>query len=153
MIEPLPRQAVHGSENPKAPWLRLITPAPLQFGHTFGLVPGRAPLPWQLVHGAGLVNRNGIATPWAASRNESSISVSRSLPRRGRLARGEPARPNRPPNRSPMFAPPVWPAASNRSFRLNSTPSPNRPAPYPLANRRPNPPPANRRRVSSYSLR
>ena len=88
MIEPLPRHSVHGSENPNAPWLRLMTPAPLQFGHTFGLVPGRAPLPWQLVHGAGLVSRSGIATPLVASRNDSSVSVSRSLPRRGRLGRG-----------------------------------------------------------------
>ena len=39
----------------------------MQFGHTFGLVPGRAPLPWQFVHGAGLVSRNGIATPLVAS--------------------------------------------------------------------------------------
>jgi hypothetical protein len=45
MIDPLPRHSVHGSENPNAPWLRLTTPEPLQFGHTFGLVPGRAPLP------------------------------------------------------------------------------------------------------------
>ncbi len=40
----------------------------MQFGHTFGLVPGRAPLPWQFVHGAGLVSRSGIATPLVASR-------------------------------------------------------------------------------------
>jgi hypothetical protein len=45
MIDPLPRQSVHGSENPKAPWLLLITPEPLHVGHTFGLVPGLAPLP------------------------------------------------------------------------------------------------------------
>ena len=70
MIEPLPRQSVHGSENPNAPWLRLMTPEPLQFGHTFGLVPGRAPLPWQLVHGAGLVSRSGMVTPLVASRND-----------------------------------------------------------------------------------
>ncbi len=112
MIEPLPLHSVHGSENPNAPWLRLTTQAPLQFGHTLGLVPGRAPLPWQLVHGAGLVSRNGIATPLVASRNDSSVWVSRSLPRRGRLGRGEAPRPNSPPNRSPMLAPPVCPAAS-----------------------------------------
>jgi hypothetical protein len=45
MIEPLPLHSVQGSENPNAPWFLLITPAPLQFGHTLGLVPGRAPLP------------------------------------------------------------------------------------------------------------
>ncbi len=83
MIEPLPRHSVQGSENPNAPWLRLTTPEPLQFGQTFGLVPGRAPLPWQFVHGAGLVSRSGIATPLVASMNDSSVSVSRSLPRRG----------------------------------------------------------------------
>ena len=88
MIDPLPRQSVHGSEKPKAPWLRLITPAPLHVGQTLGLVPGRAPLPWQLVHGAGLVSRSGIATPLVASRKSSSVSVSKSLPRRGRLGRG-----------------------------------------------------------------
>src|SRR6478752_3503726 len=157
MIEPLPRHSVHGSENPNAPWLRLMTPEPLQFGHTFGLVPGRAPLPWQLVHGAGLVSRNGISTPLVASRKDSSVSVSRSLPRLGRLGRGCWApRPNSPP----MLAPPFWPAASNRSFRLNSTPSvpnppPKLPPPPPPPNRpRPKPPPlAKSLRVSSYSLR
>jgi hypothetical protein len=49
----------------------LITPDPLQLEHTFGLVPGRAPLPWQLVHGAGLVSRNGMATPLVASKKSS----------------------------------------------------------------------------------
>src|SRR6476659_4119758 len=160
MIEPLPRHSVHGSEKPNAPWLRLMTPAPLQLGHTFGLVPGRAPLPWQFVHGAGLVNRRGIATPRVASMNDSSVSVSRSLPRRGLLGRGCCApRPKSPPNRSPMLAPPVWPAASNRSFRLNSAPSepnpPTLPPPPPPPNRpRPKLPPlAKSLRVSSYSLR
>src|SRR5580693_6666748 len=159
MIDPLPRQSVHGSEKPKAPWLRLITPAPLHVGQTLGLVPGRAPLPWQLVHGAGLVSRNGIATPLVASRKSSSVSVSKSLPRRGRLGRGCAPRPNSPPNRSPMLLPPLRPAASNRSLRLNSAPSPPTPKPPakspppPPLKRRPNPPPAKSRRVSSYSLR
>src|SRR3954447_16023792 len=155
MIEPLPRHSVQGSENPNAPWLRLTTPEPLQVGQTFGLVPGRAPLPWQFVHGAGLVSRSGIATPLVASMNDSSVSVSRSLPRRGLVGRGCCApRPKRPPNRSPMFAPPVCPAASNRSFKLNSAPSPpNPPKLPPLYRPRPKPPPANSRRVSSYSLR
>src|SRR6476619_4121657 len=155
MIEPLPRHSVQGSENPNATWLRLTTPEPLQVGQTFGLVPGRAPLPWQFVHGAGLVSRNGIATPLVASMNDSSVSVSRSLPRRGLVGRGCCApRPKSPPNRSPMFAPPVCPAASNKSFRLNSAPSPpNPPKLPPLKRPRPNPPSANNRRVSSYSLR
>src|SRR4029078_5763689 len=122
MIEPLPRHSVHGSENPNAPWLRLTTPDPLQFGHTLGLVPGRAPLPWQFVHGAGLVSRSGIATPLVASRKDNSVSVSRSLPRRGRLGRGCAPRPNSPPKRSPMFAPPVLPAAPNKTLRLKLTP-------------------------------
>src|ERR1700757_308519 len=155
MIEPLPRQSVHGSEKPNAPWLRLITPEPLHVGHTFGLVPGCAPLPWQLVHGAGLVSRSGIATPLAASTKSSWVSVSRSFPRRGRLGRAPEPRPNNPPNRSPMLVPPLRPAASKRSFRLNSAPSPpTSNPPKPPSNRGPpNPPPARSRRVSSYSLR
>src|ERR1700751_515108 len=155
MIEPLPRQSVHGSEKPNAPFLRLIPPDPLQVGPTFGLVPGCAPLPWQLVHGDGLVSRSGIATPLAASTKSSWVSVSRSLPRRGRLGRAPAPRPNKPPNRSPMLVPPVRPAASNRSLRLNSAPSPpTSKLKPPLSNLRPpKPPPANRRRVSSYSLR
>src|ERR1700757_4735919 len=156
MIEPVPRHSVQGSENPNAPWLRLMTPEPLHVLHTFGLVPGRAPLPWQLVHGAGRVSRSGIATPLVASRKLSSVSVSRSLPRRGRLGRGDAPRPNSPPNRSPMFAPPVWLAESDMSFKLNSVPSPPMPKPPKLPpenRRRPKPPSANSRRVSSYSLR
>src|SRR6202035_1724113 len=156
MIEPLPRHSVQGSEKPNAPWLLLITPEPLQVAHTLGLVPGRAPLPWQLVHGAGLVSRSGIATPLAASTKSSSVSVSRSLPRRGRLGRALAPRPNKPPKRSPILLPPLRPAASNKSVRLNSAPSPPTPKPLkPLvSNRRPpRPPPANSRRVSSYSLR
>src|SRR4029079_6438504 len=108
MTDPLPRHSVQGSENPNAPWLRLTTPEQWQVGQTFGLVPGRAPLPWQFVHGAGLVSRSGVATPLVASMNDSSVSVSRSLPRRALVGRGCCApRPKRPPNRSPMFAPPV----------------------------------------------
>ena len=52
MIEPVPRQSSHGSLNPNAPWLRLTIPVPLQCGQTRGLVPGFAPLPWQVVHDA-----------------------------------------------------------------------------------------------------
>ena len=63
MIEPVPRQSSHGSLNPNAPWLRLTMPEPLQRGHTRGLVPGLAPLPWQVVHGDGLVSRSGTVTP------------------------------------------------------------------------------------------
>src|ERR1700712_4130559 len=124
MIEPLPRHSVQGSENPNAPWLRLTTPAPLQLGHTFGLVPGRAPLPWQLVQGAGLVSRSGIATPLVASRKSSSVSVSKSLPRRGRLGLGCAPRPNNPPNRSPMLLPPLPPARCERVVGLDPSPVP-----------------------------
>src|SRR4051794_26161891 len=128
MMEPLPRHSVHGSEKPKAPWLRLMTPAPLQFGHTLGLVPGRAPLPWQLVHGAGLVSRSGIATPLVASRNDSSVSVSRSLPRRGRLGRGcFGPRPDKPPHRAPRFAPPPFGGAADRAARVKLPPQPPKP--------------------------
>src|ERR1700687_1368976 len=119
-----------------------MTPAPLQVGHTFGLVARRAPLPWQLVHGAGLVSRHGIATPFVASRKSSWGAVSRSWPRRGREGRAAAPRPTNPPNRSPILLPPVWPAASNRSFRLNSAPSPPvaKPPKLPPLNRRAEPP-------------
>ncbi len=45
IFDPVPWQSWQGSLNPKAPWLRLTTPAPLQVGQTRGLVPGFAPLP------------------------------------------------------------------------------------------------------------
>jgi hypothetical protein len=105
--------------DPNAPWLRLITPEPLQVAQTFGLVPGRAPPPWQLVHGAGLVSRSGMATPLVASRKSRSVSVSRSC--RGAADWARLRAPSEQPAEQvadvgPAVLPPAWP---NRSLRLN----------------------------------
>src|SRR3954465_13337660 len=112
--EPVPRQLRQGSENAKAPWLRLVTPAPLQTGQMCGLVPGLAPLPLQVGQVPGLCMRSGTVTPRTASSNESVASVSTSCPRAGpdaawlraRALPPPPALPKSPPNRSPSPPPP-----------------------------------------------
>ena len=42
---PEPLQFEHGWEIEKIPWLWDSIPRPLQTGHTFGVVPGLAPVP------------------------------------------------------------------------------------------------------------
>src|SRR4051812_11484682 len=81
--EPVPRQLRHGSEKAKAPWLRLVTPAPWQTGQVCGLVPGLAPLPWQVGQVPGLCMRSGAGTPRTASSEESGAPGSTACPRAG----------------------------------------------------------------------
>ena len=47
---PLPPQREHGRVIENTPWPWASTPRPLQTGQTFGAVPGRAPVPRQVVH-------------------------------------------------------------------------------------------------------
>src|SRR5919107_1626370 len=130
---PVPRQLRHGSEKANAPWLRLVTPAPLHTGQVCGLVPGRAPLPWQVGQVPGLCIRSGTVTPSTASSKARVASVSTSWPRAGpdaawlrlrALVPGPAAPPKRPPNRSPR--PPARPAPApaplSRSPKSNVVP-------------------------------
>src|SRR5438270_2815709 len=45
---PVPWQLEHGWAIEKIPWLSVSTPRPPHTGHTFGVVPGFAPVPWQV---------------------------------------------------------------------------------------------------------
>src|SRR4051794_12336581 len=65
----------------KTPWPWASTPRPLQTGQTLGDVPGRAPLPRQVVHAAWVATDTGTCAPSVACSNESVTAVSRSLPR------------------------------------------------------------------------
>jgi hypothetical protein len=76
--DPVPRQLRQGSEKANEPWLRLVSPAPWHTGQVCGEVPGRAPLPAQVVHVPGLCMRSGTVTPRTASSKESVASVSTS---------------------------------------------------------------------------
>src|SRR5215475_909281 len=147
MIWPVPRQSRHGSLNPNAPWLRLTNPLPPQVGHTYGLVPGRAPDPWQVWHVPGPESFNGSITPRTASSKPSVTSASTSCPRVGPTLRRRVVVPpvKSPPKMSP--SPPPVPALPMPPVPLKRSPTSN--VPSPLGN----PPPANSVRASSYSLR
>ena len=56
MIVPWPWQRGHGCDSANGPWLRATTPRPWHSGHTLGVVPGLAPLPWQVLAGVGLLD-------------------------------------------------------------------------------------------------
>src|SRR3712207_341488 len=73
---PLPWQVGHGSEKPNKPWLFEMTPAPPHCEHGTGLVPGLAPDPWHIEHGARPATRSVVVTPARASSNDSVRSVS-----------------------------------------------------------------------------
>src|SRR3954470_23871314 len=156
---PVPRQLRHGSENAKAPWLRLVTPAPWHTGQVCGEVPGRAPLPAQVGQVPGLCIRSGTVTPRTASSNDSVASVSTSWPRAGPdaawlRARALPAPPP-PPQKPPTSAPtppappppaPAWPSRSPRSNVLVPPPPGNPPPPGKPPGKPPARPPAPKSR-------
>ena len=111
MMTPAPPHARHGDENEKKPWLSSTTPRPPHCEHTFGCVPGLAPLPLQVLHCASLVRCSVVVRPLAAS-TKSSVSVaSTSAPRCGPAAADAPP-PRRPrlnicPSRSPKPSAPT----------------------------------------------
>ena len=105
MIVPEPPQVEHGWEIEKMPWLWLSIPRPPQAGHTFGEVPGFAPVPWQVGHGAevghGERHLRALDRLIEGQRRPRSRGRGRDLPRlrscappRRRAATGPP-----PPNR------------------------------------------------------
>ena len=154
---PRPRHSWHGSENAKLPRFLLSWPVPWQFGQTRGTVPALAPVPRQVGQGPSPASRRLTVTPSSASLNDSEVSVSTSVPRRGRFCavRAPPPRPpNTPPRMSPSPPPEPPPPAvppPNRSPRSKLKPPPPGPpgAPWPA----PRNPPPNSERASSYSLR
>src|SRR5947209_15927264 len=130
-IVPLPLHCGQARLNENGPWLSSTAPRPPHVGHTTGVVPGAAPLPWHVWHAISLVRLTVVVTPLTASRKDRCSSVSRSSPRRGptrwppRRPPVPPPPPKRLPNRSP--SPPMSP----RSSVLKVKPPPGAPAPKP----------------------
>src|SRR4051812_35240637 len=89
-------------------------PRPWQREHTVGEVPGFAPVPLHVGHGADSVTATGTCAPSMAWSNEMCTSVSRSRPRSGAL-------------RTP--GPPGPPPLPNRSERMSEKPPANPPLP------------------------
>ena len=58
----------------------MTIPEPWHLSHTFGTVPGLAPVPWQVVQASSLVIRSGRVAPSTACWNEMLASVSMSSP-------------------------------------------------------------------------
>ena len=143
MTVPPPPQRRHGDENENRPWLSSMTPRPPHCGHSFGVVPGRAPEPWHVEHCASLVRCSVVVMPRAASTKSSVSSACTSAPRRGPTP--DAAAPPRPP--APR-RPNIWPSRSPRPLALASSMlNVNPPGP-------PGPPPIGpSRRTSSYSAR
>src|SRR4051812_17242648 len=141
---PVPWQVVHGVENEKKPWLSSVTPRPPHVGHTWGVVPDLAPVPWHTEHAASDVSWRAVVTPWMASVNDSRSVATRSSPRRGPTPRpAAPAPPRAPrPKRLPRMSPRPSPA-----LNVND-PDPGPPGP-PLNGA----PIGPILRTSSYSLR
>ncbi len=144
---PLPWQLGHGWLKENRPWLSSTTPRPWQMGQVCGVVPGRAPLPWQVEQAASEVRYSVVLTPLTASAKDMLSSASRSPPRRGPTPLAAPPprrrpRPKRFPRRSPASPP----------SKVNEKPwSPPRGPPAPPG---PNMPPMGPSlRTSSYSLR
>ena len=80
MTVPAPLQRAHGRVIEKRPWPWDSTPRPWQTGHTIGSVPGSAPVPRQVGHGACVVTATGTCAPVTACAKEIETSVSRSRP-------------------------------------------------------------------------
>ena len=102
---PVPPHFWHGCEMENRPCDSASTPRPWQRLHTLGVVPGLAPVPWQVGQGADMDTLTGTCAPSMAWSNETWTSVSRSAPRSGREA--GPPRPAGPPppNRSERMSP------------------------------------------------
>ncbi len=81
---PEPPQREQGWEIENMPWPCVSIPRPSHFGHTFGVVPGFAPVPWQVEQIAWVATESGTCAPDTACSKEIETSVSRSRPRSGR---------------------------------------------------------------------
>ena len=105
MIVPCPWQRGHGCDMANGPWLRATMPRPWHSGQTLGVVPGFAPLPWQVSHVSALSTGTRTVTPFSESSNDTVTSACRSSPRSAALRRPRPAPPAAPPNRLPRMSP------------------------------------------------
>ena len=81
MMRPLPWQCGQVCWMLKKPWRRCTVPVPLQVVQVFALVPGLAPVPWQVSQASQLGMRICVSLPCAASSSEISIAYDRSAPR------------------------------------------------------------------------
>src|SRR4051794_2870150 len=101
MIAPLPPHMEQGCEIENRPWPWDSTPRPWQRGHTFGDVPGFAPVPWQVPHMEDVGTDSETCAPSTACWKLRRTSASRSRPRSGcGVARPPAVPPPRPePNR------------------------------------------------------
>src|SRR3954468_18652673 len=135
MIAPDPWQREHGCEieNSPCPWDSM--PRPWHFGHTFGDVPGLAPVPRQVGQVCVVATLSGICAPVIACSKLIATDDSRSLPRsaRGPLAAPPPAR--APPG--PPFSPPKrlermsWKPPKSAALKPPLGPLPEPPCPPP----------------------
>src|ERR687888_1569455 len=78
---PEPPQREHGREIENTPWPCDSTPRPWHTGQTIGEVPGRAPVPRQVLQAACVATDTGTCAPSTACSNDSETVVSRSRPR------------------------------------------------------------------------
>src|SRR5829696_5396105 len=106
---PVPWHWRHGWEIEKSPCDSASTPRPWQRLQTVGDVPGLAPVPRHVGHGAASGTVTETWPPSIACSKDTCTSVSRSRPRSGRGARPDAAPPKRSERMSPK--PPKPPPA------------------------------------------
>ena len=80
MTVPLPPQCEQGWEIENRPWLSASTPRPWHPGQISAVVPGLAPVPWQVGHGADVGTASGTCAPSIDCSKVMPTSVSRSRP-------------------------------------------------------------------------
>src|SRR3954454_16354425 len=133
MTVPEPPQRAHGRVIENRPWPWDSTPRPWHTGQTTGEVPGRAPVPRQVVHGAWVETWTGICAPSTACSKDSETLVSRSRPRSATgFVRAPPPRPavvEKMFERMSEKDPKSWPAGPPAPPGAPVNPPPNRPPP------------------------
>src|SRR6185312_1613812 len=129
---PVPPHWGHGWEIENSPWPCDSMPRPWQRGHTVGLVPGFAPVPWHVGHDEGTCAATGTCAPSIACSHEMWTSLPMSRPRSGpglRAARPPPpARSDRMSPKPPKPPPPPGPPPVRNA--PGSNPPPKKPPPW-----------------------
>src|SRR6185437_1183805 len=126
---PAPPHSEHGWEIENIPWPCVSMPRPSQRGHTFGVVPGFAPVPWQVGHAWCIGTCSGTCAPETAWSKVIDTCASRSAPfsARGFVRTRRPL--VEPPNRLERMSPIEAPSKS----KLPKPPKPP-PGPAPVLN-------------------